>query len=54
VSGTAFEVSEAELAAADEYEKQAAYVRIEVTLASGAQAWVYVHRRSAPQGRAPR
>ena len=43
VSGTAFEVTDAELAAADEYECPAAYIRIETTLASGARAWVYVH-----------
>jgi gamma-glutamylcyclotransferase (GGCT)/AIG2-like uncharacterized protein YtfP len=43
VSGTAFEVSEAELALADEYERVAAYKRVNVTLASGRQAWVYSH-----------
>ena len=46
VSGTAFEVTDAELAAADEYERPAAYIRIDTTLASGARAWVYVHGRS--------
>ena len=44
VSGTVFEISDAELAAADRYERVAAYVRIAVTLASGKRAWVYVHR----------
>jgi hypothetical protein len=48
VSGTAFEVTDAELAAADEYERPAAYVRIETTLASGARAWVYVHAPARP------
>ena len=43
MSGTAFDVTDAELAAADEYERRAAYIRIETTLASGARAWVYVH-----------
>lgn len=43
VPGTALEVSDAELAAADEYERPALYRRVEVTLASGRQAWVYVH-----------
>ena len=44
VAGTAFEVTDAELAAADDYERDADYVRIVVVLASGCQAWVYVHR----------
>jgi GNAT superfamily N-acetyltransferase len=42
VVGTRFEVSDAELAAADEYERRAKYKRIAVTLASGSEAWVYV------------
>jgi hypothetical protein len=40
VSGTAFEVSDSELARADAYEP-AGYTRIRVMLASGRQAWVY-------------
>lgn len=48
VAGTAFEVTDAELALADEYERTASYVRIAVTLASGSEAWVYVADRSAP------
>ena len=43
VGGTAFEVTDAELAAADEYERDAEYVRIAVVLASRRQAWVYAH-----------
>lgn len=43
VSGTALEVTDAELAAADVYEQDAAYYRITVTLISGKQAWVYHH-----------
>jgi gamma-glutamylcyclotransferase (GGCT)/AIG2-like uncharacterized protein YtfP len=43
VSGTVFEVTESELAAADKYEEEADYCRIQVTLRSGAQAWVYTH-----------
>ena len=43
VNGTVFEVTNAELAAADQYEQPAAYTRVAVTLASGKQAWVYVH-----------
>ena len=44
VTGMVFEVTEEELAAADEYEEPAQYYRIVVTLRSGAQAWVYVQR----------
>ena len=36
-----------ELVAADEYERLASYERITVTLASGKQAWVYIHVQSA-------
>jgi gamma-glutamylcyclotransferase (GGCT)/AIG2-like uncharacterized protein YtfP len=41
VEGTVFVISEAELAAADEYEVDD-YARISVPLRSGDQAWVYV------------
>lgn len=41
VEGTVFEVSDAELAAADEYERPARYGRVRVILASGREAWVY-------------
>ncbi len=44
VSGIVFEITEAELAAADRYEQPASYVRVVAPLASGNQAWVYVHR----------
>lgn len=43
VSGTVFEVTDAELAAADLYEHPADYERSIVRLASGRQAWVYAH-----------
>lgn len=43
VAGTVFEVSVAELAAADEYEVSD-YERVEAQLASGSAAWVYVKR----------
>jgi gamma-glutamylcyclotransferase (GGCT)/AIG2-like uncharacterized protein YtfP len=43
VTGTVFEVTEEELAAADKYEEPAAYRRSLVTLRSGARAWVYIH-----------
>jgi hypothetical protein len=48
VSGTVFEITDGELAAADVYEQAAAYTRIAAMLASGKQAWVYVDARSAP------
>ena len=43
VQGTALEVTDAELALADQYEAPFAYQRIAVELASGHQAWVYIH-----------
>lgn len=43
VPGTMFEISTAELAAADAYEV-AAYERVSAPLASGLTAWVYVKR----------
>jgi len=43
VTGTVFEITDEEVAAADRYEASAAYRRITVTLVSGKQAWVYVH-----------
>ncbi len=43
VAGTVFEITSAELAAADAYEVDD-YERIAVTLASGTKAWVYVQR----------
>ena len=45
VSGTVFDVSDAELARADRYEP-AGYTRISATLASGRQAWVYADART--------
>ena len=42
VSGIVFEITEQELAAADEYEEDAEYRRIVVTLRSGSHAWVYL------------
>jgi hypothetical protein len=43
VTGMAFEVSEQEMAAADRYEAAASYERVAVRLASGREAWVYLH-----------
>jgi hypothetical protein len=47
VSGTVFEITTAELAAADEYEKSGRYIRVPATLASGKQTWMYIHTSSA-------
>ena len=44
VTGVALEVTDAELAMADEYEP-AEYKRIATTLASGREAWVYADAR---------
>jgi gamma-glutamylcyclotransferase (GGCT)/AIG2-like uncharacterized protein YtfP len=46
VSGTVFEITDEELARADQYEV-AAYKRVNAPLASGTQAWVYVDARFA-------
>ena len=46
VSGTAFEVTDAELTKADDYEPEG-YTRIRTTLASGKEAWVYADARSS-------
>jgi hypothetical protein len=46
VSGTVFEVTNRELASADEYERRDGYERVAVRLASGRNAWVYLSTRS--------
>ncbi|MEP6708132.1 MAG: gamma-glutamylcyclotransferase family protein [Pyrinomonadaceae bacterium] len=43
VPGMVFEVTEAELAAVDEYELVFFYKRVAARLASGREAWLYVH-----------
>ena len=43
VQGTVFEVTDDELARADRFEAEFAYQRISGALASGKEAWVYVH-----------
>ena len=43
VQGTVFEVTDADLAKADTFEAQYNYKRLTVPLASGKEAWVYVH-----------
>jgi gamma-glutamylcyclotransferase (GGCT)/AIG2-like uncharacterized protein YtfP len=47
VTGTVFEITDAELISADRYEQLAAYKRIPVRLASDKRAWVYVDARCA-------
>jgi gamma-glutamylcyclotransferase (GGCT)/AIG2-like uncharacterized protein YtfP len=42
VRGTAFDVTETELAAADEYERRDGYVRVAARLSSGRNTWVYI------------
>ncbi len=46
VAGMVFGITEAELAAADEYERPDAYTRIPVQLSSGIEAWVFVEAAS--------
>jgi hypothetical protein len=48
IDGTAFEITDAEVVAADKYEISA-YKRIVVTLVSGIRAWVYVDARYTPE-----
>jgi hypothetical protein len=43
VQGTVFEVTDDEIAKADKYESEFLYRRINGILASGKEAWVYVH-----------
>jgi len=51
VQGTALEVTDAELASADGYERLASYARICVKLASGKDAWMYVSQSPPRTGR---
>ena len=43
VPGTVFEITDAELASADEYEAEFHYGRITAVLSSGREAWLYVN-----------
>ena len=43
VPGMVFEITDAELVRVDEYEAAFLYERVVAALASGRQAWVYVH-----------
>jgi hypothetical protein len=47
VTGTTYELTDAELLAADAYERAESYARIAVTLVSGADAWMYVEAASS-------
>ena len=53
VPGMVFEITDAELAGVDEYEAEFSYKRVAVTLASGRQAWVYMHAPGAPGSSPP-
>jgi len=46
VAGTVLEITDAELANCDAYEAPFDYVRVTATLASGLDAWVYLHAPS--------
>lgn len=46
VPGMAFQITDAELLAADEYERRDGYVRVTGRLASGRSTWVYVDELS--------
>jgi gamma-glutamylcyclotransferase (GGCT)/AIG2-like uncharacterized protein YtfP len=48
VPGVVFEITDDELAAADQYEQPAGYERVAAILASGREAWVYEHAHPAP------
>ena len=50
VAGMAFEITDAELARVDAYEAPFFYARISAVLASGRQAWVYVHTPGMSDG----
>jgi Gamma-glutamyl cyclotransferase, AIG2-like len=50
VPGTVFEITDAELVAVDAYEVAFLYKRVAAMLASGREAWVYVHTGCAPGG----
>jgi gamma-glutamylcyclotransferase (GGCT)/AIG2-like uncharacterized protein YtfP len=43
VQGTVFEVTDDELSTADRFESEFSYTRVNAALASGKEAWVYVH-----------
>jgi len=50
VPGMVFEITDTELASVDEYEAVFSYKRGAAMLASGRQAWAYVHAYCEPDG----
>ena len=48
--GTVFEVTDRELVLFDEYERAFSYGRVTAELASGGEAWVYVHASPSRSG----
>jgi hypothetical protein len=50
VPGIVFEITDKELAIADAFEAPFDYSRVAATLASGKEAWVYVHGRASTIG----
>jgi gamma-glutamylcyclotransferase (GGCT)/AIG2-like uncharacterized protein YtfP len=50
VPGMVFEITDAEPARVDEYEAAFLYERVAATLASGREAWLYVHAHGGPAG----
>ena len=44
MQGTVFDITDAELAMADTLEAQYLYKRVTLPLASGKDAWVYLHQ----------
>jgi gamma-glutamylcyclotransferase (GGCT)/AIG2-like uncharacterized protein YtfP len=54
VAGLVYEVTDADLAAADRYEDRAEFARMTGTVASGKQVWLYVSSVSRPELRRPR
>ena len=49
VPGMVFEITDAELAGVDAYESVFLYERVTALLASGREAWVYVHADPSPE-----
>lgn len=51
VPGMVLELTDSELEASDGYEREAEYVRVLITLASGRSAWVYVSENTVSTDR---
>jgi gamma-glutamylcyclotransferase (GGCT)/AIG2-like uncharacterized protein YtfP len=50
VPGTVYEITDLELASADRFEAPVSYRRVAATLASGVEAWVYLHDGAREDG----